>query len=216
MSYPVTEFPLVLLAGGKSSRMGVPKGLLEINGRPWLEGQIRSFGSVGGKRAIIVLGYQHADYFASLSWLQEASERAVDYAGVNVEVVINKRPERGAFSSLQTGMSQITRCDIPPGCYVLPVDVPCPGAEVWRRLAGGLSGGIKGCVPRWHEYNGHPVLVSIELIHDLVNLKPEAADARLDMQLKKLTPQELRVVPVDDPKISMNINTPVDLSQFIA
>jgi molybdopterin-guanine dinucleotide biosynthesis protein A len=34
--------PVIVLAAGKSSRAGMPKGLIEVNGRPWIEHQIEA------------------------------------------------------------------------------------------------------------------------------------------------------------------------------
>jgi len=57
MENKIEDFPLILLAGGRSSRMGIPKGLLDYHGHPWLLEQLRRFKAVSGKLAVVVLRY---------------------------------------------------------------------------------------------------------------------------------------------------------------
>ena len=72
---PIKDFPLILLAGGRSSRMGTPKGLLDYQGHPWLVEQLRRFKAASGKRAIIVLGFHQAPYFEQIPWLEKAVQQ---------------------------------------------------------------------------------------------------------------------------------------------
>src|SRR5437879_4674848 len=110
--------PLILLAGGRSSRAGEPKGLMEIDGRPWIEHQLEAFAAIGA-RAIVVLGYDADAYRAALDRCSFAVEIAV-------EIAINAAPERGPFSSLQEGARRARGA-----AFVLPIDVPCPERTVW-------------------------------------------------------------------------------------
>ncbi|MBA4392008.1 MAG: hypothetical protein C0407_00480, partial [Desulfobacca sp.] len=66
------NFPLILLAGGKSSRMGTPKGLLDYQGNLWLFEQLSRFQAASGKRVVIVLGFHHDQYFEKIPWLRAA------------------------------------------------------------------------------------------------------------------------------------------------
>src|SRR4051812_26917789 len=87
--------PVILLAGGNSSRMGVPKGLIEMNGRTWLENQIERLSQCGLREIIVVLGYHAEKYRERLPWL-----------GTRLPSVENAQPEFGPFSSITTGIKQ--------------------------------------------------------------------------------------------------------------
>ena len=50
---------LVLLAGGKSSRMSVPKGLLNYSGTYWILKQIPRFREIDNQQIGIGLGFDH-------------------------------------------------------------------------------------------------------------------------------------------------------------
>jgi len=56
----------VILAGGKSARMGKPKGLLDFFGSFWLEDQLRRLKLGGIKTVYIGLGYDSNEYFKAI------------------------------------------------------------------------------------------------------------------------------------------------------
>ncbi|MBI4126298.1 MAG: NTP transferase domain-containing protein, partial [Deltaproteobacteria bacterium] len=56
------SFPLIILAAGASTRMGMPKGLIEVEGKPWIIKQLDDFAAVGGKDVVVVLGYDAEKY----------------------------------------------------------------------------------------------------------------------------------------------------------
>lgn len=101
MEKKIEDFPLVLVAGGRSSRMGTPKGLLDYHGHPWLAEQLKRFKAAFGLRAVIVLGFHHEQYFEQMPWLREAEKNPVNQFGLEISVAINPAPEHGQFSSLQ-------------------------------------------------------------------------------------------------------------------
>ena len=100
---------VILLAAGKSSRAGMPKGLIEVGGRPWVECQIEALRRAGISKIIVVLGHH-----------QEAYEPVL--RGRGVTIAVNPDPERGPFSSLQSGLGSLDAGAV--AAWVLPVDVP--------------------------------------------------------------------------------------------
>jgi molybdopterin-guanine dinucleotide biosynthesis protein A len=72
MGKEIGDYPLILLAGGRSSRMGTPKGLLDYHGHPWLVEQVKRFKAASGKQVIIVLGFHQDPYFEKIPWLVKA------------------------------------------------------------------------------------------------------------------------------------------------
>ena len=101
MGNRIEDFPLILLAGGRSSRMGTPKGLLNYHGHPWLIEQLRRFKAASGKRVIIVLGFHQAPYFEQIPWMVKAVTEPVQELGLEISATTNPAPEHGQFSSLQ-------------------------------------------------------------------------------------------------------------------
>lgn len=184
--------PVVVLAAGRSSRMGEPKGLVVVDGRPWI---VRQLDALADRRVILVLGHDRERYL-----------EAVPGLGRSVDVVTNPDPERGPFSSLQVGLSVV---DPRKPAFVLPVDVPAALPGVWGALETAL-GQAEAAVPVQDGRGGHPVLLGPALIVRLL-ARPNAAECRLDEELRKLA-QAGRVVrvPVEDPRVRLNLNAPGD------
>lgn len=215
MDYLIESFSLIILAGGKSSRMGVAKGLLSYNGRPWLLEQLDRFADAGGRQVVIVLGYRSDEYCHSIAWLQDACEQPMEYHGLKVSVCINPTPELGPFSSLQSGARTASELETVDGAFILPIDVPCPGTKVWMALAESHTEQTAVCMPRFGERGGHPVLLSAAFLTQIMAESPESADARLDRQIKKLDTELIERVVVDDVRISLNLNTPERWQEYV-
>jgi molybdenum cofactor cytidylyltransferase len=189
---------LILLAAGKSDRLGFPKPLITVDGVPLIAWQLRRFCAAGGSRAIVVLGY-HADPI-------RPAIPQVD--GLKVEVIRNPAPERGPFSSLQLALGALsTLAPSGAGAFVLPIDVPGPGPAVWRQLAIAASARTPAVIPTYEGHGGHPVALSATTCAALLQVPLSGEDARLDRQLARLGAMR---VPVDDPAVTLNLNTAGD------
>jgi CTP:molybdopterin cytidylyltransferase MocA len=166
----------ILLAAGRGSRMGRPKGLVDVKGTPWIVRQLEAIPTP----VIVVVGEER-------------------YAGLlgDREIAINLDPN--PFLSVKAGAMKATGA----AAFLLPLDVPCPDPRVFRALeqAGPAA------VPIYEGRGGHPVLVPLDPVR-----RAEDAD-RLDHLLARLNP---RRVPVDDPRVRMNLNTPDDWAAFFS
>jgi CTP:molybdopterin cytidylyltransferase MocA len=206
MINPNPIFPLVLLAGGQSSRMGTPKGLVDYKGRPWMLEQLSRFEAASGKEALIVLGYHQERYFEGISWLRSARDEAFVQSGLAVSVVVNKTPELGQFSSLQCAIPFLLEKDW-VGAFILPVDVPGPQREVYGRLVEAFTNTLDVVIPQYRSKGGHPVLLSRRFLARLGSLPVADDEARLDKQIRALSPERVAKVRVSDPQVCLNINT---------
>jgi CTP:molybdopterin cytidylyltransferase MocA len=194
-SSPPVVHDLILLCGGKSSRMGMPKGLMPSGGTTWLERQIERFRALGGGRIVIVLGYEQEKYFKAIPWLRSGEDPGVS-------VVANLDPDHGPFTSILAGARGLD-----DSLFILPIDVPVPARAVWVSLSQALSGSVQAVVPSFEGRGGHPVLLSGTFLHRLTLVSVDSPDARLDRQIANL-PEAARVlVPVRDPAILRNMNT---------
>jgi molybdenum cofactor cytidylyltransferase len=191
-----TRAEVVILAAGRSSRMGEPKGLVAVPSpggpRAWIEHQLDA---LAGRRVVVVLG-EHRELY----------ERAVPDLARRAVLAVNPDPERGPFSSLQVGLAAATPEE---PVFALPVDVPAASPAVWAELEAALEEGIDAVVPIHDGRGGHPVLLSSSLARRLRTLPPTA---RLDHELRGLPAAggRLRRIPVGDPRVRLNLNAPED------
>lgn len=176
----------VVLAAGRSSRVGEPKGLLIVEGRRWLDLQLDGVEAAGVARVAVVLGRDGDLYRAALPTL---GERAL--------VVDNPEPDRGPFSSLQCALGALATREGP--IFVLPVDVPAAAPGAWGALERALTTAPEAdaAVP---EGGGHPVLLAPGLVP---RLRAAPATSRLDHELAR---SRVVRVPTADPRVRLNLN----------
>ena len=127
---------------------------------------------------------------------------------------MNAHPEGGQFTSLLCAFASpvIRRA---PGAWVLPVDVPGPDRKVYDTLEAALHDPVAVVVPRYLSRGGHPVLLAASFIQALAAIPPEAPEARLDEQIRRLAPAARAYVPVEDQRVGLNLNTPLDLQGYL-
>ncbi len=202
--------PLILLTAGESLRMGEPKGLVRVGERPWIEIQMRRFAAAGGSHAVVVLGYHREEYMKALPWLSGEGDREMAEGIPKSSIVVNPETKWGPFSSLMAGWNFLRSEKPDSPAFVLPVDVPCPTKEVLRSLQIALLPGIEASVPVYEERGGHPILASASLLEKLRFLSFKDPEARLDRQIKKLSPESLRKVPVREKIVLLNMNRKED------
>ena len=198
---------LVLLAGGKSSRMGKPKGLLNYNTTFWLLHQIETF---IGKEVYIGLGYDSQLYFEAIPWLKEALKKAVPYKEKSIRVIINRTPELGLFSNIQSVLEHV---DTNKQVVVLPIDVPLFNHKEQEEL---FKEKNLITIPKHKGTNGHPIKLQRDFWKTLLDINLSDKDARLDYQIKKNNPSGISFIEVPDGLCIQNLNTPKDWQKFIS
>jgi molybdopterin-guanine dinucleotide biosynthesis protein A len=119
------RFSAVILAGGKSSRMGRDKSWLEIDGQPLLARQIQVVRDAGAAEVFI-------------------SGRAdVDYAQFQVPVLLDAIPDQGPLGGIERALSVCASSHL----LVLAVDLPQMSSAYLQRLMENCSAQT-GVVPR--------------------------------------------------------------------
>lgn len=209
----------LILAGGKSERMGMPKGLLPYYGEPWIVHQLTQIRSCGITHAVIILGYESKHYFEKIPFFQffHNQNEFSQEVGLHLSVLCNPLPELGPFSSITCGIQFLqarhTSPSKPPcSVFILPIDVPCPEKDVWESLRSHSENEV--VIPVVKGKKGHPVLISSEFKNRLLSVNPSDEDARLDLQIKKIPLEKVCTIQVTDPKVQYNLNTPMEWKKF--
>jgi molybdenum cofactor cytidylyltransferase len=141
--------PAVVLAAGKSTRMGRTKATLPIGSvDTFLSRIVRTFHEGGVDEVVVVVGHDAESVRASLS------ER-----GVAPRIVENPRYELGQFSSLAAGLDAIDRPDVRAMLLTL-VDVPFIASTTVRTVVDHYLRTHAPIVrPTRGSEHGHPVLI---------------------------------------------------------
>jgi len=201
----VGDMPLLLGAGGRSSRMGRAKHLLGFRGEPWILWQLRRFAAAGGWRVLVVLPGA-LDEASDLEWLGEAG-----LLGLRLKHVVQGAPDSPMSVSLRLA-AQWAVVEGAGGAFWLPVDVPAPGAALWRDLA--VAADTRGCEAAVPQDGGHPVWLGRYLLQRLADAPDKGL--RLDELLRE---QDWNGVlargAVADPCCRINLNTPEDWAEWL-
>jgi molybdenum cofactor cytidylyltransferase len=191
----------VILAAGESSRMGRDKALL-----PWPP---ESLGNVSGGTflsAAINLLAPYVDVVLVVAGKNEPNLTPIIYANGG-SLVVNPDPERGQFSSLQIGLQEVLNRGRDAALITL-VDRPPVKPTTIETLNDAFERAIrqwKWCVvPEYHGNHGHPFLAAREMIEAFLKA-PGSSHAR---DVQHAHRDKIFYVPVDDPLISANIDTP--------
>ncbi len=200
---------LIILAGGKSSRMGFPKGLLKHSSTLWILSQIENY---IGQEVYIGLGFDYQLYFEAIPWLNEALKKPISYKGKKIRVALNQTPEFGLFSTLQNVLSLLNFEGGNNTVLVLPIDVPLLNAKEQEKL---IFDEQLISIPTYNNKKGHPVKLTSKFWKLLLNLNLTDEDSRLDIQIKKRNASEISLVEMNDASIIKNLNTPKDWQEFI-
>ena len=176
--------------------MGMPKGLVMVRGRPWIEHQLDAAAKVGIARTMVVLGADNDRYRTDVPGLI-----------LRTGLAVNGAPERGPFSSLQVGLMALREASSDAPVYVLPIDVPAAGSDVWRRAGTRAAAGCgRGRTRSRRARAAIEFLLAPAFVARLLALP---AEARLDGELK-LASERVARVAVGDPSVRWNLNTPAD------
>jgi CTP:molybdopterin cytidylyltransferase MocA len=203
------ETVFVLLAGGKSERMGVAKGLLKFKHTFWILEQLNRISKTGVKTVYIGLGFNSQHYFDAIPWLKDSLSNEVNYQELKIKTIVNPTPELGSFSTLQTVLKNInSACDV----LINPVDVPLLNSDELNKIISEINNIV---IPNFEGKNGHPIKMSAFFWQKLVSLNISEENSRLDLQLKKATPEEISVLKVNDASIIKNLNTKTAWISFL-
>lgn len=137
----------VILAAGTSARLGQPKQLLPLYGRPLLQHVVDAAAEAGVDRIVVVLGQAAPEVEAAL------------VLPANAEVCVNPRFADGQSTSLHAGIERLTE-DV-DFALVLLGDQPGVSADTLRAVAKAPAAPIVRA--RYSGRPGHPVRFAREV-----------------------------------------------------
>ncbi|MDT7806955.1 MAG: molybdenum cofactor cytidylyltransferase [Acidobacteriota bacterium] len=180
----------VLLAAGRSRRMGAFKPLLPWGSVSVVEACVESLRGAGVLEVVVVVGKRGAEVRAALAHVPALRFAVNEEAGSEMGVSLARGVE-----ALREETSAV---------LVALVDHPAvPPSEVRRLIEARRSTGARLVVPEWQGRGGHPVLVDLAFRAELLSLSPEKGlRALFDAQRA-----EVLRVPADSPYVARDMDT---------
>jgi molybdenum cofactor cytidylyltransferase len=149
--------PAIVLAAGRSSRMGRAKATLPLGeGETFLTRIVRTFLEAGVDDVVVVVGHE-----------AEAVVRAFASSGLPARFVVNRAYDRGQHSSLVAGLGVVDRPGV-AAVLVTLVDVPLVSSATVQAVVERYRQTRAWVVrPTSGERHGHPLLIDRSLFDAL-------------------------------------------------
>lgn len=183
---------ILVLAAGASRRLGQPKQLVKLAGRPALHGVVANAVALAGSAVTVVIG-------------AHASELTRLLAHSSASVVVNRQWEEGMASSIRRGLAALpSTCD---AVLILLGDQVAVTADDLKRLAGA-----------WKEQDGVIATATYDRHVGVPAIFPrmcfsELAELRGDQGARKLLERHSYwLVRVPMPNAAIDLDTPEDLA----
>ncbi len=122
---------------------------------------------------------------------------------LDAKIIINANPDQGMLSSIWLGMDALPEhC---AGFFLCPIDYPTVKLNTFKKLLHEFSLDKTYCIkPQYKNKSGHPLIVPDRFFDELRKAPLKAGAKFVTHKYRHLT----KFIPVDDPGILLNINTP--------
>ena len=183
------EFSAIILAAGKSSRMGIPKLSLKYDeNNIFIEHIINEYISFGCKEIAIVVNEMGNNFLIG---------NKIQLSG-KVKIIINEHPDWHRFYSLKIGVKSLSEIG---NIFIHNADNPFVNCKVLNKLAENIHA-ADYISPEFSGKGGHPILLSEKIINDVRTTQED------QLHFKEFLNQYPKnKVRVDDEKVLVNINT---------
>ena len=190
----------VVLAGGRSVRMGSPKALLDFRGQPFVVRILEALEALEVKTRVVVVGPDGPRIRPAL-------------AGHECLIVENSDVEGGPIASLRAAL-RVLHAVQPSAALAWPVDLPHVRVTTVERLIETFRRDpAPAVVPTFAERRAHPVLWGAGLFEEL--LTSDAATQHGARAVLHAHAAEISTVAVDDPAVIEDLNTPEDYERLV-
>ncbi len=182
----------IVLAAGRSRRMGTQKLLLPYAGRTVIHHIVEQVAAASPRRLIVVVANDRA-----------AIEQAL--AGTPALIVVNPDSDGDMLSSVRTGLLALP--DDGQGILVVLGDQPSIRTEVIVTVAIAFEFSGRGIVvPAYRGQRGHPILFSARYRQELLT----QFDSTGLRGLLEAHPDDVHEVAISDPSILSDMDVPED------
>jgi molybdenum cofactor cytidylyltransferase len=182
----------IVLAAGRSRRMGTQKLLLPYAGRTVIRHIVEQVAAASPRRLLVVVAYDRA-----------AIERTL--TGIPATIVANPDPEGDMLSSVRTGLLALP--DDGQGILVVLGDQPSMRMAVIAELKKAFESGSRAIVvPAYEGRRGHPILFSAGYRLELMT---QYDDTGL-RGLLQAHPDDVHEVEILDTSILADMDVPED------
>ena len=180
----------IILAAGRSERMGAFKPLLPFGPKTVIETCIQNMRSGGVETVVVVLGQD-----------SRAEELKAQLQNANVPFAINPDPASEMSASIACGVRAL-----PEGIEAViinPADHAAVPGEVVAELLSEWQQGARLVKPTWNNRGGHPVLIDLKFRDELLSLDPAGGLKRFFIDHQ----QQVRRMPVNSNYIARDMDT---------
>ncbi len=159
----------VILAAGNSSRMNYPKPFLPFDDKSnFIEKIIDTYIAAGVSDIILMI---NADIERRMKLMLSNS-----YQSQKIELVVNRFPGRGRFYSIQLGLKSAKSSF----CFLQNIDTPFISMPLLNEIMKAVTSS-NYAVPAFQDKEGHPVLLSNEIVKHLLLLKGDEHNLRNEL-----------------------------------
>lgn len=189
------QIAAVILAAGRSSRMGSPKLLELLEGKPLVRWAAEAALASAARPVVVVTGHRAEEVSAAL-------------ADLPVQLVHNPDYAQGMATSLRAGVSRVEHADAAVICLG---DMPrVTAAHLDRILAAFDPASAPIVVPTHERKRGNPVLWARRFF-------PEIEDLRGDVGARALLERHadaVHLLAIDEPGVLLDVDTPEALQRL--
>jgi len=196
------ENSVIILAGGKSARLGMEKGLVKLAGKPLIIHVLNRIENVSDEIIVVVSSEAQKEAFGEI--LEDKARLVVDKYEV-------KSPLVGALTGFEVASGEkslLLPCDTP----FISRDVASFLLEVCKRKA--------AAIPRWPDGKIEPLQAAYDTKMGFESAKEALEEGKLDLRsmiskLRGVRYISTLVIKEFDPKLLtfFNINTPLDIKK---
>ena len=191
----------IILAAGTSTRLGRPKQLLMIDGKPMLARVIQCALQSELDHTVVVLGHQAAE-------IQKVLKSELNHP--KLEIVVNRNFRSGLAGSLKTGLTRVM-ADF-SATMILLADHPFQETFIINTILNRYKNSDKAiCVPVHRGRRGHPVILNQRFYAEMMSLCGDIG-AR---EIIENHPEQLTLVELESARSFMDIDSEEDLARAL-
>ena len=215
-----SDVAALVIAAGYSSRMGDFKPLLKVGEKSALAYLLDSIISSGIASIHVVTGHNSDKIEEEIKRYKHINNVEISETGyefecqLSLKTIYNKDYENGMFSSIKTGVREVSKMKSISAALLFPVDVPLVSSETIKGLTNiyrksGMPTNF--ALPRVSEKNGHPLLIPKGYFAEVLNYD---GDGGLKA-IRQKHEEDMIVFTTDDIGALLDMDNPEEYDRLI-